>query len=171
MALRSSSSSITYKWTYDVFLSFYGDDTRLGFISHLYESLHRSGIHAFIDYKIRNGEHITPALFRAIENSRIAIIVFSQNYANSTFCLQELEKIVDCFKEESRLIYPVFYYVDPSELRRPRGSYAQALALLEERFEDNIHRVEKWRQVLSQAADLKGCHLKHKYISSSSFYY
>ncbi|KAI9127388.1 hypothetical protein K1719_001947 [Acacia pycnantha] len=162
MAHRSSSSSITYKWPYDVFLSFYGDDTRLGFVSHLYESLHQSGIHAFIDYKIRDGEHITPTLFKAIEESRIAIIVFSENYANSTFCLQELEKIVDCFKEESRLIYPVFYYVDPSELRRPRGSYAQSLALQEKRFKDNRHKVEKWRQALSQAAHLKGCHLMPK---------
>ncbi|KAI9127165.1 hypothetical protein K1719_001724 [Acacia pycnantha] len=162
MARRSSSSSITYKWPYDVFLSFYGDDTRLGFISHLYESLRRSGIHAFIDNKIRDGEHITPALFKAIEESRIAIIVFSENYANSTFCLQELEKIVDCFKEESRLIYPVFYYVDPSELRRPKGSYAEALARLEERFKSERHKVEKWRQALSQAAAHKGCHLESK---------
>ncbi|KAI9127442.1 hypothetical protein K1719_002001 [Acacia pycnantha] len=159
MAHQSSSSSITYKWRYDVFLSFYGDDTRHGFVSHLYESLHRSGIHAFIDYKIRNGEHITAALFKAIEESRIAIIVFSENYAKSTFCLLELEKVVDCFKEKSRLIYPVFYHVDPSELRRPKGSYAQALKLQEERFKDNRHKVEKWRQVLSQVADLKGYHL------------
>ncbi|KAK4259307.1 hypothetical protein QN277_005651 [Acacia crassicarpa] len=158
----SSSSSITYKWPYDVFLSFYGDDTRLGFISHLYESLRRSGIHAFIDYKIREGENITPALFKAIKESRIAIIVFSENYANSTFCLQELEKILECFKEEGRLIYPVFYYVDPSDLRRTRGSYADALARQERRFKDERHKVEKWGQALSQAADFKGYHLKPK---------
>ncbi|KAI9127084.1 hypothetical protein K1719_001643 [Acacia pycnantha] len=162
MAQRAPSSSITYKWPYNVFLSFHGADTRLGFISHLYGSLRRSGIHAFIDYKIRDGESIPRALFKAIEESRIALIVFSENYANSTFCLQELEKIVECFMEESRLIYPVFYYVDPSELRRPRGSYAEALARLEERFKDESHKVEKWRQALSQAANLKGCHLKSK---------
>ena len=136
--LSPSSSSITYGWTYDVFLSFHGEDTRLGFISFLYDSLRQKGIHAFFDDEsIRTGENITPALFEAIEKSRIAIIVFSENYAKSTFCLEELEKILECFKEESKLIYPVFYYVDPSELRRPRGSYAQALARLEERFKDN----------------------------------
>ncbi|XP_028760659.1 TMV resistance protein N-like [Neltuma alba] len=143
--------------------SFYGDDTRLGFTSYLYHALHQSGIHAFLDDEfIRIGENITPALFEAIQESRIAIIVFSENYANSTFCLQELEKILECFKEESRLIYAVFYYVDPSELRRPRGSYAKALARLEKRFKDNRLKVEKWRLALSQAAELKGCHLKPK---------
>ncbi|KAI9127405.1 hypothetical protein K1719_001964 [Acacia pycnantha] len=110
-----------------------------------------------------DGEHITPALFKAIEESRIAIIVFSENYAKSTFCLQELEKIVECFKEESRLIYPVFYYVDPSDLRHTRGSYAEALAQLEEkRFKHERHKVEKWGQALSHAADLKGLHLESK---------
>ncbi|XP_054819294.1 TMV resistance protein N-like [Prosopis cineraria] len=162
MAQRVGSSSITYKWTYDVFLSFHGEDTRLGFIGYLREALRQRGIHAFIDDEgIRTGEEITPALFRAIQESRIAIIVFSENYANSTFCLKELEKILECFKEEGRVIYPVFYYVDPSELRCPRGSYAEALAKLEERFKDNKdQKVEKWRLALSQAANLKGCHLK-----------
>ncbi|XP_028760678.1 TMV resistance protein N [Neltuma alba] len=170
MAHPALSSSITYKWTYDVFLSFYGDDTRLGFTSYLYHSLHQSGIRAFRDDEfIRIGENITPALFEAIQKSRIAIIVFSKNYANSTFCLRELEEILECFKEESRLIYPVFYYVDPSELRCPRESYAAALARLEERFEDNLHKVEKWRLALSQAADLRGCHLKPKIANEQEF--
>ncbi|XP_028754846.1 TMV resistance protein N-like [Neltuma alba] len=170
MAHLALSSSITYKWTFDVFLSFHGEDTRLGFTSHLYRSLRQSGIHAFLDDEfIRIGENITPALFEAIQKSRIAIIVFSENYANSTFCLQELEKILECFKEQNRLIYPVFCYVDPSELRRPRGSYAAALARLEERFKDNPHKVEKWRLALSQAADLRGCHLKPKIANEQEF--
>ncbi|KAK4280594.1 hypothetical protein QN277_012202 [Acacia crassicarpa] len=163
MAEQTTSSSISCQWTYDVFLSFNGDDTRLGFISHLYEALRQSGIHAFIDDEfIRTGEKLTPALFKAIEESRIALVVFSENYANSTFCLEELVKILDCFKEEGRWIYPIFYYVDPSELRRPRGSYAEVLARLEERFKDNKHKVQKWRMALSEAAELKGCHLKPK---------
>ncbi|KAI9127378.1 hypothetical protein K1719_001937 [Acacia pycnantha] len=163
MANQAPSSSITSKWTYDVFLSFYGDDTRLGFTGHLHRALCQRGIRVFLDDEcIRTGENITPTLFRAIKESRTAIVVFSGNYANSTFCLRELAKILKYFKNESRLIYPVFYHVDPSELRNPKKSYAKALAQLEKRFKDKRHKVEKWRQALSQAADLKGCHLKPK---------
>ncbi|XP_054810216.1 disease resistance protein Roq1-like isoform X4 [Prosopis cineraria] len=163
MAQLALCSSINDKWDYDVFLSFHGEDTRLCFVSILRESLRQRGIRVFIDDEfIRTGEEITPALLKAIQESRIAIIVFSENYASSTFCLEELEKILECFKEEGRLIYPVSYYVDPSELRRPRGSYAKALAGLEKRFEDNIQKVQKWRLALFQAANLKGCHLKSK---------
>ncbi|XP_054786667.1 disease resistance protein Roq1-like [Prosopis cineraria] len=163
MEQQAGSSSITYKWTYDVFISFHGEDTRLGFIGHLREALRQRGIHVFKDDEgIRTGEGITAALFKAIGESRVAIIVFSKKYANSTFCLEELSKILECFKEEGRLIYPVFYYVDPSELRRPRRSYAKALVRLEERFKDNKEKVQKWRLALSLAAELKGCHLKPK---------
>ncbi|XP_054785244.1 disease resistance protein RUN1-like [Prosopis cineraria] len=165
MARRATSSSISYKWAYDVFLSFHGEDTRLGFISYPYEALCQRGIHAFIDDEgIKTGEEITPALFKAIQESTIAIVVFSENYANSTFCLEELVKIMECFKEEGQLIYPIFYYVDPSELRRLRGSYEEALARLEEGFKDNKQKVQKWRLALSQAAELKGYHFKPKYI-------
>ncbi|XP_028805607.1 TMV resistance protein N-like [Neltuma alba] len=163
MAQPAVSSCIDYKWKYDVFPSFHGEDTRLSFVSFLRGSLHERGIRVFMDDEhIRTGEEITPALIKAIRESRIAIIVFSENYANSTFCLQELVEILECFKEEGRLIYPVFYYVDPSELRRPRASYAEALARLEKRFKDNKQQVENWRLALSQAANLKGCHLKAK---------
>ncbi|KAI9092537.1 hypothetical protein K1719_027665 [Acacia pycnantha] len=159
------SSCINYKWKYDVFLSFRGEDTRLGFVGFLRESLRQRGIRVFYDDdSIRTGEEITPALFKAIQESRTAIIVFSEKYANSTFCLRELETILECFIEDGRLVYPVFYYVDPSELRHPsrhpRGSYAKALAGQEERFKDDKQKVEKWRLALSQAANLKGYHLE-----------
>ncbi|XP_028754839.1 TMV resistance protein N-like [Neltuma alba] len=162
MEHRAPSSSTTYKWKYDVFLSFHGDDTRSAFISHLHDSLCRGGFSVFIDCEIGIGEKITDDLFRAIEESRIAMVVFSENYADSTFCLKELEKILECFKKQSLLIYPVFYHVDPSELRRPRGSYAAALARQEERFKYNRHTVETWKRNLSQAAEFKGFHLKPK---------
>jgi hypothetical protein len=35
----ASSSSSTCQWSYDVFLSFRGEDIRYGFISHLYQAL------------------------------------------------------------------------------------------------------------------------------------
>ncbi|XP_028805618.1 TMV resistance protein N-like [Neltuma alba] len=160
--LRAESSScVTYRWTYDVFLSFRGEDTRLNFVSHLYDSLHRSGIHAFIDDEsLQAGEEIKASLLKAIRESRISIIVFSENYASSTFCLDELAEIVECFKGEGRLVYPVFYYVDPSEVRYQRGSYGESLLYLQKRLETEEYKLQKWRLALSQAANLSGWHLK-----------
>jgi len=74
----SSSSAFERGWTYDVFLSFRGEDTRRSFIGFLYHGWRHSGINVFIDDdKLRRGEELSLALLATIEESRIAIIVFS----------------------------------------------------------------------------------------------
>ncbi|QHO44133.1 disease resistance-like protein DSC1 isoform X2 [Arachis hypogaea] len=158
----SSSSSFTWNWIYDVFLSFRGEDTRNGFTSNLYHALDQKGIHTFIDdEELQKGEEITPALVKAIQESRIAIVVFSKNYASSAFCLDELAKILELLKLEGRLVWPIFYDVDPSDVRHQKGSYAGALAKHEERFQnDDNGKVQKWRNALREAANLSGSHFK-----------
>ncbi|KEH17154.1 disease resistance protein (TIR-NBS-LRR class) [Medicago truncatula] len=101
----SSSSSFSYGFTYDVFLSFRGSDTRYGFTGNLYKDLCRKRIRTFIDDKdLQRGDEITPSLFKAIEESRIFIPILSINYASSSFCLDELVHIIHCFKENGRLV-------------------------------------------------------------------
>ncbi|KAH1246757.1 hypothetical protein GmHk_06G016782 [Glycine max] len=51
------------------------------FIGNLYSSMKQRAIHAFIDNeRLRRGEEITPALLKAIRESRIGIIVFLYSY-------------------------------------------------------------------------------------------
>ncbi|MED6221036.1 hypothetical protein PIB30_050619 [Stylosanthes scabra] len=159
VAPSTSSSSFRYNYTYDVFLSFRGQDTRKGFTGSLYNALHQRGIHTFIDDEgLKPGEEITPSLLNAIDDSRIAIVVFSKDYASSSFCLKELVKILDCVDSKGRLVLPVFYDVDPSDVRYQKGSYGVALAKHEKR-----HNVEEWRKALTKAANLSGCHFKPGY--------
>ncbi|XP_061344394.1 disease resistance protein Roq1-like [Gastrolobium bilobum] len=158
------SSSFSFGWIYDVFLSFRGEDSRHGFIGYLYKALHDRGIHTFIDDKeLQRGEKITPSLINAIEESRIAITVFSKNYASSSFCLNELAHILHCIKERGRLVLPVFYDVDPSHVRHQSCSYEEALATHKQRFKDDKEKLQKWRKALRQAADLSGFHFKLGY--------
>ncbi|XP_028793755.1 TMV resistance protein N-like [Neltuma alba] len=153
----SSSHSFTSeaKYRYDVFLSFRGEDTRHIFTAPLYDALHRKGINAFIDdKKLGKGEEISPALLRAIERSRISIIVFSRNYATSTWCLEELAHIIWCQKQKNQLVMPVFYKVDPMDVQYQRNSFEEAMAALEERFRDDLEKVQRWRSALFEAASL-----------------
>ncbi|XP_061369733.1 uncharacterized protein LOC133312533 isoform X2 [Gastrolobium bilobum] len=159
MARRESLSSSSFK--YDVFLSFRGEDTRYGFTGHLYKALCNRGIRTFKDDKeLKKGEKITPALKKAIKKSRIAIIVFSKKYAFSSFCLEELVHIFRSIKEKGRLVLPVFYDVDPSDVRKHKGTYGEALTKHEERFKDDMERLHKWKMALREAADLCGFTLK-----------
>ncbi|KAG4981592.1 hypothetical protein JHK84_035168 [Glycine max] len=165
-----SLCSFTCGWTYDVFLSFSGIDTRHSFTDNLYNSLKQRGIHAFIDDEgLRRGEEITPTLLKAIRESRIGIIVFSKSYASSTYCLDELVEILECLKVEGRLVWPVFYDVDPSQVRYQTGTYAEALAKHKERFQDDKGKVQKWRKALHEAANLSGWHFQHGSESEYKF--
>ncbi|KHN24510.1 TMV resistance protein N [Glycine soja] len=157
---------------YDVFLSFRGEDTRHGFTGNLYKALDNRGIYTFIDdQELPRGDEITPALSKAIQESRIAITVLSQNYASSSFCLDELVTILHC-KSEGLLVIPVFYKVDPSDVRHQKGSYGEAMAKHQKRFKAKKEKLQKWRMALHQVADLSGYHFKdgdayeYKFIQS-----
>ncbi|KAK2421759.1 TMV resistance protein N [Trifolium repens] len=143
--LRSlnTSSSFSYGFNYDVFLSFRGLDTRYGFTGNLHKSLCDSGIRTFIDDReLQGGDEIETSLSKAIEDSRIAILVFSTNYASSSFCLEELVHIVSYFSANNRLILPIFYGVEPTHLRHQTGSYGEAIAKHEEKFQNDKENME-----------------------------
>ena len=170
----SSSSSFSYGFTYHVFLSFRGCDTRYGFTGNLYRALRDKGIRTFIDDReLQGGDEITPSLFKAIKESRIFIPILSINYASSSFCLNELVHIIHCFKEYGRLVLPIFYDVEPSHVRHQDGSYGKALAEHIERFhnsKDSIERLQKWKMALTETANFSGHHFNPRYPTSLMFY-
>ncbi|KAM3733209.1 hypothetical protein ACB098_11G118000 [Castanea mollissima] len=153
-------SSSTPQWKYDVFLSFRGEDTRNSFTDHLYVALKQKGIITFRDEeKLERGKSISPEIFKAIEESRFVVVILSKNYATSTWCLNELVKIIECMKEMKTTVFPIFYDVDPSNVRKQTGSFAQAFSKHEECFKDFIENVHTWRAALREVANLKGWHL------------
>ncbi|KAK9201023.1 hypothetical protein WN944_016224 [Citrus x changshan-huyou] len=160
MASSSSlSSSFTAKSKYDVFLSFRGKDTGIGIRDHLAAALRRKQIELFIDdeQEPQKGDDISPAVSKAIETSAVSIIIFSKNYAYSTWCLDELVRILDCKKRNGQTVVPVFYKVDPSAVRKQRGSFGEAFVHHESNFSDKV-RVQKWRDSLTQASNISGFH-------------
>ena len=160
---RAFSSSSTQRSKYDVFLSFRGEDTRNGFISNLNGILRHNGITTFMDDELQRGEKISTQLFETIESSKISIIVFSKNYATSTWCLNELVKILEC-KKNGQVVFPVFYKVDPSEVRNQKGTFGEALAKHEENFKYDTNKVQRWRTALNEASNLSGWHYKNEYV-------
>ncbi|KAG5223826.1 TMV resistance protein [Salix suchowensis] len=159
----STSSSYRHRWNYDVFLSFRGKDTRQQFTDHLYSALIQAGIHTFRDDNdLPRGEEISPQLLRAIEGSRISVVVFSRNYASSRWCLDELVKIIECRQKIHQVVLPIFYDTDPSDIRKQTGSYAKAFDDHQEHFKEEMEKVNGWREALAQAANLSGWGLNNE---------
>ena len=153
----SETSSFKSKSKYEVFLSFRGEDTRKNFTDHLYAALINSGVNTFIDdSELPRGKDISSELIKAIQESKISIVVFSKGYASSRWCLNELVNIIECKNTLGQIVIPIFYDVDPSDVRKQTGSYTKAFAVHEERSDADIKMIKRWREALSEAADLSG---------------
>ncbi|XP_024043076.1 LOW QUALITY PROTEIN: disease resistance-like protein DSC1 [Citrus clementina] len=103
--------------------------------------------------ELKKGDEISPALANAIETSDISIIIFSKDHASSKWCLSELVKILDCKKMNGQIVIPVFYHVDPSDVRKQSGSFGEAFVEYEKNFP---YKVQKWRDALTEASSLSG---------------
>lgn len=84
-------------------------------------------------------------------SQKISLVVFSKNYAQSSWCLGEPEEILECRRRSGQLVVPVFYNADPSDIRKQRGSFEQALKNHEKCFNDRVH---KCRDALTESAKL-----------------
>ncbi|KAK4267281.1 hypothetical protein QN277_024081 [Acacia crassicarpa] len=158
MASLSQFSRIKH----DVFISFCGTDTRSGFLSHLRKELRHKQIGAFLDDdddKIERGGDVilSPELSTGIEESFVSLVIFSKNYASSTWCLKQLVKIMECKDRYQQIVIPVFYNIDPSDVRHQKGSYADALA---QHDDSNYYKEElpNWKHALTKSANLSGFH-------------
>ncbi|XP_050236343.1 TMV resistance protein N-like [Mercurialis annua] len=155
-ALVASSSCTACEWKYDAFISFRGRDTRDNFTNYLYKQLYQKGIETFIDNKLNRGEEITPELLKAIQESMVSVIVFSQNYADSPWCLEELVHIMECKKAHGQVVLPVFYRVDPSEVEEQKGEFGLGFERAKKQANGDMRLVKKWIAALKDAANLSG---------------
>ncbi|TKY48959.1 TMV resistance protein N [Spatholobus suberectus] len=153
-------------YRYDVFISFRGPDTRNTFVDHLYAHLIRKGIFVFKDdKKLQKGESISAQLMQAIKDSRLSIIVFSKDYAASTWCLDEMAFIADCKQQAKQTVFSVFYDVDPSEVRSQCGVYQNAFDLhRRKKFKQDPDKVHRWERAMTALANSAGWDVRNKYV-------
>ncbi|KAJ0789564.1 putative TIR domain, P-loop containing nucleoside triphosphate hydrolase [Helianthus annuus] len=160
LPFASSSSSTTVSQFYDVFMSFRGEDTRMTFTSHLYDALIENGIITYKDDRTLGlGKPIAPELLQAIETSKIAVVILSRQYATSKWCLQELEKIVDCMKLGKLIVIPIFYHVTPSDVRHQSDCFEQAFSNHDANTQIVPGKVNMWRDAFKEVGALSGLHV------------
>ncbi|XP_010430467.1 PREDICTED: disease resistance protein RML1A-like [Camelina sativa] len=150
----TSSSSPSRNWRYGVFVSFHGPDVRKTFLSHLRKQFSHNGITMFDDHEIKRGETIAPEILKAIWESRISIVVFSKNYASSSWCLEDLVEIMKCREQLGQIVMTVLYGTDPSDVRKQTGVFGRGFneACSSKTKEERL----RWSQALNDAANIVG---------------
>ena len=120
----------------------------------LYEDLNRHGLQPYLDCKsIRIGEECWKSIEDGIKNTSIAVVVFSERYVESEWCLKELHVMLEA--HSSKKILPIFYNVKPWDLRNPeRGKFGKGFEKLKEKFNSKV--IEEWKADLEEASKLMG---------------
>ncbi|KAH9289651.1 hypothetical protein KI387_033768 [Taxus chinensis] len=154
--------------SYHVFINHRGPDVKDTLASHIYYSLHSTGLNVFFDRpELQPGQRLHPAIAEAIRTSSVHIAILSPKYAESPWCLDEL-----CLMLESGAkIIPVFYHVCPADLMRlqkSEGIYAGAFLELAEKTDGNRKRYEpetlrRWRDGLTEVSKISGLDLSARF--------
>ncbi|XP_043687946.1 disease resistance protein L6-like [Telopea speciosissima] len=74
--------------------------------------------------------------------------------SESKWCLLELAQIFQSYVSDHQLVLPIFFDVDPSDVRNQTGSFEEAFREHEKNFDPQI--VESWKKALREIGSLKG---------------
>ncbi|KAH9317324.1 hypothetical protein KI387_019093, partial [Taxus chinensis] len=143
---------------FHVFINHRGPDVKKTLALRLYNSLENAGIRAFLDTKeIELGDSIPSAIRNAIFSASIHIAIFSKGYAESAWCLAEL----DLMLQSKSIIIPVFYDVAPSDLRYfKKGVYADSFAKHKAKGR-HLDKLDNWKQTLHSVSLISGYEFSH----------
>ncbi|CAN1176675.1 Putative disease resistance protein At4g11170 [Linum perenne] len=143
---------------YDVFLNFRGVDLRNNFADHLYDKLTKNkDIIVFRDDKnLLKGDDLR-TIFEIIDRSTMSVVLFSEEYATSKWCLDKLVKIVDCVERKGHVALPVFFDVSPEDVKGESGRFGMAIEKLGKMC-GGASRVDRWRKALTFVAGTAGWH-------------
>jgi len=168
-ASRASSSSSTAAdsinsssgdYSHDVFINHRGPDTKKTFASYLYRRLLLHGFRPFLDMQVlQEGVNFYSQIVGAIRSASVHVAIFSPKYAESKWCLDELVLM----QESGKPIIPIFYHVEPAELRWTTLDELQKKKTADSQPRYDSATLLKWRNALSAVAYTSGFDLKGKF--------
>jgi hypothetical protein len=91
------------------------------------------------------------------------VVVLCQNYASSTWCLDELAHIIHCYNQnKGKHVLIIFYKVEPSDVWDVKNSYEAAMIEHENRFGRDSEKVKAWRNALFSVRHLASRHCNNE---------
>lgn len=141
-----SPAQISETEKFNVLVSFHRQDVRVNFLHSLINVLGRR-------YTVEDGEKRTTYQFSAKPNSQsnISIILFTINYASSSWLLNDLVEKAKSNEDLSHMVIPIFHpNLDPSDVREQTGEFGRLFEqTCKNKTEDEIQR---WRRALTDIA-------------------
>lgn len=144
------------RYVYDVFISSRGGNS---FSDELYLCLVKAGFRTFKN----DDKSKETKLEETIKESKLLIVVLSKNYVSSPACLDQLVMILERMRSGAgHIVFPIFYDVDPSQVRKQKGIIGEAFSEYQHQQiyignkNEWLEKVQRWRGSLAQVADFSG---------------
>ncbi|XP_027906193.1 TMV resistance protein N-like isoform X2 [Vigna unguiculata] len=155
--MESASSSFQHQRMYDVLINFAGEDIQRKFVSHLDSVLTSVGISTFLHHQNAVKEMYTEEPI--LNMCQVVIVVFTKTYSQSAWCLHQLQQIIQWHETYRRHVLPVYYEIQPSDVRLQKGDFGKAFTeTAHQTFSGKQleHGMSRWRYALTKAANFFG---------------
>ena len=155
--MESASSSFQHQRMYDVLINFAGEDIQRKFVSHLDSVLTSVGISTFLHHQnaVKDMYIEEPIL----NMCQVVIVVFTKTFSQSAWCLHQLQQIIAWHESYCRHVLPVYYEIQPSDVRLQKGDFGKAFkATAQQTFsaQQLEHGMSRWSHALTKVASLFG---------------
>ncbi|CAL9241856.1 unnamed protein product [Arabidopsis halleri] len=161
MAASSSSGVGKISKGLQVFINFRGEELGNGFIAHLEKAFERANINYFIYKHEQVGKKFQNLSVR-IEQSRVALMIFSKEYTTSVSCLDELVKIKECMDKGSLIGVPIFYKLKTSTVSNLQGYFGDNFRTLKRNNQQDLVRTQSWEEALTSTPQTVGMKLSEE---------
>ncbi|VVB12352.1 unnamed protein product [Arabis nemorensis] len=156
MASSSTTLGVSVLSPHQVFISFRGGELRRNFVGFLTGALKQNGVNFFVDEHEKRVEDLE-MLFKRIEGSTIALVIFSKRYSESEWCLDELVKINERVDEGQLVAIPIFYKLEASDVKELEQEFGTNFKVRAWKCEEL--RVIKWEKALVSISGKMGLKL------------
>ncbi|EOA25653.1 hypothetical protein CARUB_v10019003mg [Capsella rubella] len=142
-----------------VFLNYRGEELRSSFVSHLIDAFERNEVNFFVDKHELRGKDLKN-LFVRIQESRIALAIFSTRYAESPWCMDELVTMKKLADQGKLIVIPIFYNVEPEDVKKQTGEFGDRFWTLAKCSTGD--QIKKRKEALDCISDKMGLSLGEK---------
>ncbi|XP_023638324.1 uncharacterized protein LOC17885118 isoform X2 [Capsella rubella] len=165
--LMRATDSPTQAKVHQVFINFRGEELRNNFVSHLADALERHRIKLFIDTYEQRGKDLNN-LFVRIEESSIALAIFSTRYPESSWCMDELVKMKERMDLRKLSVIPIFYKVEADDVAKPTGDSEFGKNFWRLAEASSGVQIKKWKEALEGITNKIGLSVRDYSVESDS---
>ncbi|KFK28628.1 hypothetical protein AALP_AA7G024300 [Arabis alpina] len=132
-----------------VFISLGGMDVGNDFLSLVEEAFINKNINVYCNTE-RGYTYLQPLFFKRIEKMVLAVVIFSDRYTSSKWCLNELVRINKRMIEGKLHVIPIFYNVDVENVKILAGKFGYNFRETTSKYGDcaGLWLINKWEKAL-----------------------